>query len=94
MLEKLKLLLRISNTAYDDEITDLIASAQSDLILHGIKSDLVNALTDILIQRCVILYVKANFGWDNSDKEGLLKSYMMLRDHLTYSVDYAEVVEE
>lgn len=94
MLDKLKLLLRISNDAYDDEITDLIESVQSDLLLHGIKFDLVADLTDGLICRCVSLYVKANFGWDNLDREGLLKSYYMLRDHLSYSVDYVEEVEE
>jgi uncharacterized phage protein (predicted DNA packaging) len=93
MLENLKLILRIITNDFDDEINDLILSCQADLVLHGIKSELVADLEDALIQRCVTLYVKANFGWDNKDMEGLNKSYEMLRNHLTFSADYvADVV--
>ncbi|HZJ99434.1 MAG TPA: hypothetical protein VFC79_05490, partial [Tissierellaceae bacterium] len=47
---------------------------------------------DVLIQRAITLYVKANFGWDNPDAERLQQSYLMLKQHLSLSGDY-NVVE-
>ena len=89
MLTKVKKALRISNTAFDDEIQDLIDGALSDLQLSGV----VNAVeTDSLIIRAVVTYCKANFGWDNPDSEKLQMSYEMLKRHLTMSVDYNTLV--
>ena len=89
MLTKVKKALRISNTAFDDEIQDLIEGALSDLQLSGV----VNAVeTDSLIIRAVVTYCKANFGWDNPDSEKLQMSYEMLKQHLTMSVDYNTAV--
>ena len=87
LIDDVKLTLRISNTAYDTEIQDLIDSAKSDLELCGVKN--INE-EDVLIKRCIITYVKANFGWDNPDSEKLNMSYEMLRNHLTYSLEYTE----
>lgn len=86
ILDAAKLALRISNTAYDSEITDLIDACKKELNLKGL---LVVDETDILVKRAIILYVKANFGWDNKDAEKLQKSYEMLRNHLTLSEEYA-----
>ena len=88
MLEDVKLSLRISNTAYDVEISDLIESARSDLILSGVTDTKANSDTDALIKRAILVYVKANFGWANVDAERLQRSYDMLRNHLTMSVEY------
>lgn len=69
MLEKVKLALRISTTAFDDEISDLIKAAEADLEVAGvtaIKED------DPLIVRAVITYCKANFG--ESDQYDRLKT--------------------
>jgi len=89
MLTKVKKALRISNTAFDDEIQDLIDGALSDLQLSGV----VNAVeTDSLIIRAVVTYCKANFGWDNPDAKRLQESYEMLRNHLSQSLDYNTLV--
>ena len=59
MLEAVKLALRISTSAFDDEITGLIKAAEADLELAGVttvKED------DPLIIRAVTTYCKANFG--------------------------------
>ena len=98
MLEGVKLSLRITNTAFDDEIKDLIDAAKLDLGISGVEKietkDEEDKLivSDPLIKRAVTLYVKANFGWDNPDSERLQESYLMLKQHLSLSGDY-NVVE-
>lgn len=88
MLEEIKKYLRISNTAYDAEITDLIEAAKADLRLSGV----INIdETDALIKRAVSTYVKANFGWNNPDVDKLQNSYNLLKGHLTLSAEYTEV---
>lgn len=59
MLEKVKLALRVSTEAFDDEITDLIAAAEADLETAGVS---VVKEDDPLIIRAVVTYCKANFG--------------------------------
>ncbi len=95
MLGDIKTALRISinNTAFDSEITDLIAAARADLRLSGILESKVNDDTDPLIKRAITVYVKANFGWNNPDAERLQQSYDMLKSHLALSQEYtAEAV--
>jgi uncharacterized phage protein (predicted DNA packaging) len=94
MLDDVKTALRISNAAFDSEITDLISAARSDLILSGILANKANDDTDPLIKRAIIVYVKANFGWNNPDAERLQQSYNMLKIHLALSQEYAEVTED
>lgn len=87
MIGTVKLALRISNVAYDNEITDLIAEAKADLELCGvIKAKIID--TDILIKRAIVTYCKANFGLNNADSEKLQRSYEAIRNHLTMSIDY------
>ena len=85
LIDDIKISLRITNTAYNTEITDLINACKDDLTLSGVKT---TDDTDDLIKRCINLYVKANFGWDNPDAERLMKSYDMLKSHLALSADY------
>jgi hypothetical protein len=88
IVENMRMLLRISSSTYDQEIEDLINAAKEDLKLCGVLNE--NVLTsDALVLRAVSIYVKANFGYDNPDSERLMKSYEMLRNHLTLSKDYA-----
>jgi uncharacterized phage protein (predicted DNA packaging) len=90
MLADMKRALRINNTAYDDEIIDLIDEARGDLILSGLSESVVNneTVVDPLIKRAIRTYVKANFGWDNPDSTKLQDSYEMLKGHLSLSGDY------
>ena len=63
MLDAVKLALRISTTAFDDELNQLIEAAKTDLGIAGVtvpvttESDL-----DQIIQRAIITYCKLNFG--------------------------------
>lgn len=90
MLESVKKALRISqsNTAFDEEITDLIAAARNDLRIAGVLAAKTDDDTDPLIRRAVTVYCKANFGFDNPDAEKLQSSYIMLKAHLTLSQEY------
>lgn len=88
LLVNVKALLRITSTAFDTEIDDLILSARQDLILSGVLLSKANSDTDALIKRTIACYVKAHFGWDNPDYDKLLQSYAMLKQHLTLSQEY------
>ena len=92
ILDDVKTALRISinNTAFDSEITDLIAAARADLRLSGILESKVNDATDPLIKRAIMVYVKGNFGWNNPDAEKLQQSYAMIKGHLALSQEYTK----
>lgn len=64
LLDKVKVACRVTSTAYDDELTDLISAAFADMGITDIKSSLLTE-QDInpLIQRAVITYCKMNFGY-------------------------------
>ena len=114
MLDDVKAILRISNSAYDAEINDLIEAAKLDLKLSGVNVNKTVTETytpepteenpepepvdvevmDPLIKRAIIVYVKANFGWNNPDAENFQQSFWMLKAHLSLSQEYAEVTED
>ena len=89
LLNKVKVALRVTNTVFDDEIQDIIDACILDLSTTGVKK-LDNQ--DALIIRAVITYAKAYFGLDNKDADRYLKSYEMIKTHLSLSNDYIEVI--
>ena len=90
MLEDVKRELRITNTAYDQEVSDLIEAAKLDLRIPQID-ELKILESDPLIKRAIILYCKANFGLDNKDSEKYQKSYDNLAEKLSLSLFYRDV---
>lgn len=68
------------------EIENLINAAKLDLEIAGVKY----IEDDPLIQRAVIFYCKGHFGFDNPEAERFLRSYEMLKQHLSLSGDYRE----
>lgn len=88
IVDDVKVALRVSHTALDSEINDLIVAARQDLILSGVTSAKANSTTDALIKRAIVTYCKAHFGWDNPDAERLLQAFDRLKSHLTLSGDY------
>ncbi|MFZ5352745.1 MAG: phage head-tail connector protein [Bacillota bacterium] len=89
ILDDAKSAIRISNTAYNTEISDLIAAARLELIQSGVIAAKANDDTDLLVKRAILVYVKANFGWNNPDSEKLKSSFEILKNHLSVSVDYS-----
>jgi hypothetical protein len=87
MLEEVKKLLRVTGTAFDDEVNGLIEECKEDLRLSGVRAETIDE-ADVMIKRAIRTYCKANFGFENTDKDGLLKSYESLKSHLIISIDY------
>ena len=81
MLNKVKLALRINNTAYDDEIIGLINACKRELELAGIASSNIVETDNIIIQ-AIILYCKSYFGLGNSDSEKYMRAYEHLKSFL------------
>lgn len=86
MLDKVKLALRISTDAFDDEIMDLMAAAKLDLGIADVSN--VDEM-DALISRAVVTYCKANFGQpENYDK--LKASYDEQKSQLSMATGYTD----
>lgn len=93
LLDAVKKRLRISSSAFDDEVQDLIDAAKADLVLSGVgETKIID--TDPLIKRAVVVYCKAHFGWNNPDADRLQRSYEMLKEHLALAGDYQTAVDE
>ncbi|HDR6633202.1 TPA: DNA-packaging protein [Bacillus cereus] len=88
MIDVVKKAVRISHSALDDELEDLIEASRYDLNLSGVSHLKANDDTDPLIKRAIITYVKANFISDAKEAERFLASYNMLKNHLTLAGDY------
>ena len=83
-LDKVKMALRISTTALDDELTDLIKAAQQDLGVAGV------VLPDTLNEICttaIITYCKMRFGLPD-DVDWLKKSYDEQKAQLVTATGY------
>lgn len=64
LLDKVKVACRVTSTAYDEELTDLISAALADIGITDVNEGLLEAESLMpLIQRAVITYCKANFGY-------------------------------
>ncbi|NMA75613.1 MAG: DNA-packaging protein [Bacteroidales bacterium] len=89
MFKDVKNALRISGRDLDNEVLDLIESAKADLALSGVHKDKISDIYDPLIKRAVIIYCKANFGYDDPKlSERFQESYTSLKQHLTLSSEY------
>lgn len=71
LLTATKLALRITTTAFDSEISDLLTAAQLDLGVAGVE---VPVEMDALVSLACITYVKMHFGQPD-DYDRLKKSY-------------------
>lgn len=69
--EAVKMALRITTDAFDDELEDLIDAAVLDMRLAGITNDDTD---DKLVRRAVITYCRLNFGQPD-DYDRLKASY-------------------
>ena len=88
LLDDVKTVLRISDTAYDSEVLDLIYAARQDMIISGVSTEKAYDDYDPLIKRAITTYAKANFGWSNPDAERLIDAYVMLKQHLSLCSEY------
>lgn len=84
MLSKVKLALRITTSAFDSELTDLIAAAQLDLGVAGVT---LPPTIDELVTRAIITYCKMSFGIPE-DYDRLKKSYDEQKAQLVTATGY------
>lgn len=86
MLEKVKMALRITTTAYDAELTELIESAKLDMSIAGV---VLPPTIDALVTRAVITYCKMSFGIPE-DYDRLKASYDEQKAQLATATGYTE----
>ena len=72
--------VRVSSTKYDSEVYDIIAAAIDDMLTKGVSplwmGDDIDALP-ALVKQAVVVYAKANFGFDmdNDEAKRFLAAY-------------------
>ena len=88
MLELVKQALRISTSAFDDELKMLIEAALLDLQTAGVNLFAAVAADD-LVKMAVCTYCKANFG-DPEHADRLKKSYDEQKAQLSMRTGYTE----
>ena len=88
MLERVKVANRITTTAYDAELTDMIEEACADLKLKGITGASA-AEGDPNIRRAIVLYCSIHHG-QRDDRDILQKSYDNLKGTLGMSSGYTD----
>lgn len=84
MIERVKLALRITTYAFDQEIADLIDAALRDLGIAGVTND---DITDPLIIRAIVTYCKCNFGQPD-DYDRLKASYDEQKAQMSMATGY------
>lgn len=88
MLDKVKLALRLTTDAYDEEIQQLIDAAVADLGIAGIDAAFMR--NDALIIRAVITYCRVHFGSPN-DYDRIKASYDEQKAQLQSASGYGAV---
>lgn len=86
MLEAVKLALRISTTAFDAELNNLISSARLDL---GVAGVIVPNELDALVKTAIITYCRMHFGQPD-DYDRLKKSYDEQKAQLATCTGYTD----
>lgn len=86
MLTKVKTALRITTTAYDAELNDLIEAAKRDL---GVAGVVLPSTLDELVERAIITYCKMSFGIPE-DYDRLKKSYDEQKAQLSTCTGYTK----
>ena len=86
MLDKVKMALRITTDAFDDELEGLIESAKLDLGIAGIAGC---DEPDAIVITAIITYCKMNFGLPE-DADRLKRSYDEQKAQLSNATGYTE----
>ena len=85
-IDKVKMALRISTNAYDQELVDLIAAAPIDLGIAGVE---VPSTLDEICTKAVITYCKMSFGLPE-DYDRLKHSYDEQKAQLVTATGYTD----
>lgn len=92
LFEKAKVAVRSTfvDEELDIELNDLILAARDDLRMFGLVENAQASSSDdaSLIVQAILLYVKANWGYDNPDAQRFGELYQQLKDKLSVSTQY------
>ncbi len=83
LVDKAKMALRVTTTAFDSEIEDLITAAEADLGIAGVELSDIDAITT----RAIITYVKMHFG-EPDEYDRLKASYDEQKAQLSMATGY------
>lgn len=86
IMRKVRLALRVTTTAFDEEIEDLIDAALLDLQIAGIEGENVLSV-DKLTLRAVITYCRMHFGAPD-EYDRLAESYATQKGQLWAATGY------
>ena len=81
--------LRITTTAFDDELLDLISAAKTDLGIAGVT---LPSELDAICNRAVVTYCKIHFG-EPDDYDRLKASYDEQKAQLSMATGYTTWTE-
>ena len=94
LLDDVKVACRVTSTAFDSELTDLISAAFADLGITDIKAELLlqTDAPEPLIKQAVVTYCKMNFGdlARLEDYDRLKASYDEQKAQLLMSSSYTD----
>ena len=86
LLDKVKLALKLTTNAYDDDLTGLTEAAKLDL---GIAGVVLPTTLDALCERAIITYVMVHFGASaDADYKRLKASYDEQKAQLQTATGY------
>lgn len=89
MLNAVKVALRVTTTAFDSELNDLIQAALLDLGVAGVTN---TDTTDFLVRRAVITYCKLHFG-EPDEYDRLKASYDEQKAQMSTNSEYTTWIE-
>ena len=94
MLEKVKLALRITTTAFDSELNDLIDAAKIDLGIAGVVVPVTtDTALDAIINRAIVTYCKLHFG-EPDEYDRLKASYDEQKAQLSMATGYTTWIDQ
>ena len=88
MLAKVKLALRLTTSAYDTDIQDLIDAAKLDMGIAGVE---LPSTLDAICERAIITYCKLHFlGLSDNEWDRLKASYDEQKAQLVTATGYTD----
>ena len=90
MLQKVKLALRITTDAFDDELNDLIEAAKLDLGIAGVN---IPSEIDAIVSRARTTYCKVHFG-EPDEYDRLKASYDEQKAQLSMATGYTTWIDQ
>ena len=92
LLDDVKVACRVTSTAYDTELTDLINAGLADLGITDIDNNLLGTTGIMpLVKRAVLTYCKMNFGTiEDSVYDRLKASYDEQKSQMLMSSSYTD----